>query len=271
MGSIASGIDHVLFAVPDLEAARAEFESLGFQVTPRGRHERFGTANYLVVFEDAYLELIGVEDVNPVDPAFQRLLAPTIAAGGGVPALALATTDAQATYRGLRTAGIAVTEPVTWSRPADTPDGPRTATFTTMFVDPAAAPGFATFFCQQHTPGHVRHPLWQRHGNGTVGLAGVRRHLSGAAGDAADGWARYLGPQAVETTPAAAVRSTLGPHFIAVDFGASEAACEVELRTRSPGAVRRDRRSADASSTAGVCVALASVHATSLRFVVEQQ
>ncbi|MFI5017745.1 MAG: VOC family protein, partial [Dongiales bacterium] len=59
-----TGIDHSLLGVRDLEAARRRFESLGFTLTPRGRHIGWGTANYCIMFEAGYVELLGI-----VDPA----------------------------------------------------------------------------------------------------------------------------------------------------------------------------------------------------------
>lgn len=48
--------------VTDLEAARAQMESLGFTVLEGGRHPRRGTANLIVPFGRQYLELLAVVD-----------------------------------------------------------------------------------------------------------------------------------------------------------------------------------------------------------------
>ena len=58
-----TGLDHVFFAVPDLDAAAATLEAgLGLRVGPGGRHEAWGTANRLIWCGDSYLELVAVED-----------------------------------------------------------------------------------------------------------------------------------------------------------------------------------------------------------------
>src|SRR5688572_19550272 len=57
-----AGIDHAIVGVRDLEQARASYQRLGFRVTPRGRHVGWGTANYCVMFERDYLELLGIVD-----------------------------------------------------------------------------------------------------------------------------------------------------------------------------------------------------------------
>ena len=54
-----TGIDHLVIAVKDLEAATRAYGELGFTVVPGGRHP-VGTYNTLIAFADgSYLELIG--------------------------------------------------------------------------------------------------------------------------------------------------------------------------------------------------------------------
>jgi hypothetical protein len=56
-------LDHVVYAVPDLdEAARRFREEFGLDSTEGGRHERWGTANRIVPLGDQYLELVAVVD-----------------------------------------------------------------------------------------------------------------------------------------------------------------------------------------------------------------
>ena len=58
-----SGIDHVVIAVPNLEAAVAEVtEQVGLAFTSGGRHAGLGTFNRIAFLGDAYLELIAVDD-----------------------------------------------------------------------------------------------------------------------------------------------------------------------------------------------------------------
>jgi hypothetical protein len=57
------GIDHLVLAAEDPDAAAAELEAkLGIAATGGGRHESMGTFNRLIWLGDAYLELIGVFD-----------------------------------------------------------------------------------------------------------------------------------------------------------------------------------------------------------------
>jgi len=57
------GIDHLVIAVHDVEAATAALETgVGLAFTGGGRHEAMGTRNRLAFLGDTYLELIGVFD-----------------------------------------------------------------------------------------------------------------------------------------------------------------------------------------------------------------
>jgi Glyoxalase-like domain len=57
------GIDHVVIAVPDLDAAANKLEqSVGIVATGGGRHPALGTANRLVWLGDTYVELVTIVD-----------------------------------------------------------------------------------------------------------------------------------------------------------------------------------------------------------------
>jgi Glyoxalase-like domain len=56
-------LDHVVFAVPDLDEAAVRFrEAFGLDSTEGGRHERWGTANRIVPLGDEYVELVAAVD-----------------------------------------------------------------------------------------------------------------------------------------------------------------------------------------------------------------
>lgn len=61
-------IDHVIYAVDDLDAAGAVlFDREGLASVPGGRHEGWGTANRIVPLGESYLELITVVDVDEAE------------------------------------------------------------------------------------------------------------------------------------------------------------------------------------------------------------
>jgi hypothetical protein len=60
---VTFALDHVLIAVPDLDAAGAALEArFGLPSAVGGRHPGFGTANRIVPLGSAYLELVAVAD-----------------------------------------------------------------------------------------------------------------------------------------------------------------------------------------------------------------
>ncbi len=59
------GLDHLIVAVADLDAAAQRISSsLGLEVSGGGRHPTLGTRNRLVWWGDSYLELVAVEDAG---------------------------------------------------------------------------------------------------------------------------------------------------------------------------------------------------------------
>ena len=62
-GGCGIRIDHVIYAVDDLDAAAKRFrDELGLDSVPGGRHPGWGTANRIVPLGREYLELIAVAD-----------------------------------------------------------------------------------------------------------------------------------------------------------------------------------------------------------------
>lgn len=57
-------LDHVFVATPHPDAAVAELESHGLALGHRGSHPNQGTANAVFFFDNAYLELLWVQDLG---------------------------------------------------------------------------------------------------------------------------------------------------------------------------------------------------------------
>ncbi|MGH6912856.1 MAG: VOC family protein [Geminicoccales bacterium] len=160
-----AGIDHAVVGVRDLEQARSGYQRLGFRVTPRGRHVGQGTANYCLMFADDYIELLGMVDPTQPTQNLDRFLEQR----EGMMALALHSTDAEATHSAWHEAGLAaelcdlgrLLEPETELR------------FKNVKLAPAATGGVPLFACAHLTPAPMRQPEWLAHPNGTIGIASI--------------------------------------------------------------------------------------------------
>jgi hypothetical protein len=117
------GIDHLVIACADPDAAASELEStLGIVAGGGGRHEGHGSWNRIAWLADgSYLELIGIDDASlagqsPVGAAAIRALEEH---GGGLATFALRTDDLEATVAGLRAGASSFGQVVPGSRARD--------------------------------------------------------------------------------------------------------------------------------------------------------
>jgi len=118
---VLTSIDHVVLAVPDLEAAATELEAkVGLRATGGGRHEDLGTANRLVWFGDSYAELLAVVDETKARDSW--LGAPTLAAiarGESFVTWAIRSDSLDADVRSARSTGARFDDPVAGERIRD--------------------------------------------------------------------------------------------------------------------------------------------------------
>jgi hypothetical protein len=117
------GIDHLVIACADPDAAAADLEStLGVTAGGGGRHTGHGSWNRIAWLADgSYLELIGIDDASlagqsPVGAAAIRVLEEQ---GGGLATFALRTDDLEATIAGLRAGASSLGPAVLGSRARD--------------------------------------------------------------------------------------------------------------------------------------------------------
>jgi hypothetical protein len=113
------GIDHVVIAAADPDAAALELEQeLGLTCSEGGRHDRLGTFNRLVWLADgSYLELIGVEDVEQARSwPMGRAAVEALARGGGFAAYALDDRPLESDVRALRGYGSEIGDAIEGSR-----------------------------------------------------------------------------------------------------------------------------------------------------------
>src|SRR5260370_37010079 len=72
MAALSPVLDRVVIDVRDrIEEAMRCFQSLGFQLTPRGRHT-LGSVNHLAMFATDYLELLGFAGDGAISPEVTR-------------------------------------------------------------------------------------------------------------------------------------------------------------------------------------------------------
>jgi len=88
-------IDHVVYAVRDLDGAAVRFRrDFGLDSVVGGRHAGWGTANRIVPLGEQYVELIGVVDVAEAEATtFGRSVLERTEAGDGWYTIAVATDD----------------------------------------------------------------------------------------------------------------------------------------------------------------------------------
>lgn len=187
-----AGIDHALVGVSDLEAARDSYTRLGFTVTPRGRHIGWGTGNYTVMFENDYVELIGI-----VDPTqYIHNLDEFLKTGDGLLNVVLATKDADATSRWLREHSPNAEDAQSLQRLLELDDGEELLDFRYVYIPPELTPGLQTFASQHLTPEKVRRPAWLSHPNGARSITEVTVVMENLAG-VGEAYAELFGADAV--------------------------------------------------------------------------
>ena len=150
---MARQIDHVVALVRDLATAVADYEALGFTVTPGGTHTGGATHNALVSFADGtYIELIAfLEPDRPQDHGWW----PALAKGEGWVDFALLETDLDGAAERVAAAGIAVQGPSDNGRLR--PDGQRVA-WRAFRPTPPEGVGMLPFAIADVTPRDLRVP-----------------------------------------------------------------------------------------------------------------
>jgi catechol 2,3-dioxygenase-like lactoylglutathione lyase family enzyme len=174
------GLDHIVHAVRDLDAAAALYRRLGFQVGARNRHPpAWGTQNHIVQLPGTFIELLTVADTSGIAPhgprafsfgAFNRDflaqyegLSMLVLEGRGAP-------DAQE----FRDARIGDFETYDFEREAKRPDGkPIKVAFSLAFAADPRAPEIGFFTCLHRHPEHFWSPAFQVHANTATAVAGV--------------------------------------------------------------------------------------------------
>jgi hypothetical protein len=177
---MARGLDHIIHAVRDLDAAADLYRRLGFQVGSRNRHPRtWGTQNHIVQLPGTFIELLAIADAAEIAPHAPRLfsfgafnrdflgrqegLAMLVLEGRGAP-------DAAE----FRAAGIGDFELYEFEREGRRPDGSAiNVAFALAFAADPLAPDTGFFTCLHRHPESFWNPAFQKHPNTAAAVAGV--------------------------------------------------------------------------------------------------
>ena len=173
------GLDHLVIAVRDLEAAQTAYRLLGFKTTPVAHHP-WGTSNFLVQMDRFFLEIIAVTDDSRLLPAAPRFfsfgdyLNEYLKQDEGFAMLVFESFDAAADRDEFAEKQLSDFDRFDFERQAVQPDGTSaTVGFSLAFVAPPDLPKAVFFTCQQHAPQYFWKPDYQKHPNGALGIGAV--------------------------------------------------------------------------------------------------
>jgi catechol 2,3-dioxygenase-like lactoylglutathione lyase family enzyme len=176
---VPDGIDHIVHAVRDLDAAGALYRRLGFTVGARNRHD-WGTHNLIVQFPSAFVELLEIGEPEKIPPHAGRFFSfgafnrDYIASREGLSMLVGKSSDAKADAASFESAGISGFDVFDFTREGKRPDGsPVKVAFSLAFARDPSSPDLGFFVCQHHYPESFWNPDFQRHANGAAGIPGV--------------------------------------------------------------------------------------------------
>lgn len=173
------GLDHIVHAVRDLDAAADAYRRLGFIVGTRNRHP-WGTHNRIVQLDGFFVEILTVAEPGKIEPhrpgsfsfgAFQR---DYLAQREGLSMLLLASTDAANDARSYAAAGIGDDGVFTFAREGRRPDGSVAQLgFSLAFARDPLSPDAGFAVCQHLHPENFWNAAFQTHANSACAAAGV--------------------------------------------------------------------------------------------------
>jgi hypothetical protein len=182
-------LDHVAHFVPDLGAAGALLEKLGFAPTPVSNHEvagkPAGTANRCLMLEQGYIEILA----PTLDtPNAQRVRA-HMARYGGLHLCCFGTPDAEAERSRLEAHGFAPEPVIRLERKIESE---KKLGFNVVYVPAEKMPEGRVQYCEHLTPELLWTDKALAHTNGVVGLAATYVVADDPV-ETAGRWARFGG------------------------------------------------------------------------------
>jgi hypothetical protein len=178
-------LDHVVFAVKDLDAAAAKFRRAGFSVVAGGRHVAHGVANMLIGLADGtYLELFCFVEKEKAPP--DHAMMPLWLAGEGLAIYWLATTQLDADVARLAELHVPYSAPQELARTK--PDGTDVRFRIATPSEPRAR--CFPFLIEDITPRAERLPAEHEHENGARTIAAIELDVPDTS--VADAYASFL-------------------------------------------------------------------------------
>jgi len=154
-------IDHLVVVAKDLDQAAKDYERLGFTVVAGGQHP-VGSHNVLISLQDgSYLEIIAFYR-EAVDHRWWNPLSK----GERLVDFCFQTDDLRGDTKKLKDAGVAINDPVPWSRKR--PDGYELKWLLSLAT--GSHRGVAPFLIEDVTPRGERIPQQFSHKNGITGI-----------------------------------------------------------------------------------------------------
>ncbi|THD70087.1 MAG: VOC family protein [Bradyrhizobium sp.] len=173
------GLDHIVHAVRDLDAAAEFYRRAGFTVGARNRHA-WGTHNRIVQLQNCFIEILEVAEPEKIVPhgegsfSFGAFNRDFLASSEGFSMLILNSRDTNEDARAFEAAGIGGFRLFDFAREGERPDGrPVKLAFSLAFVRDPASPNLGFAVCQHHFPENFWDPPFQAHANGARAVPGV--------------------------------------------------------------------------------------------------
>ena len=181
------GLDHIVHAVRDLDAAADFYVRAGFTVGSRNRHP-WGTHNRIVQLKNCYVEILEVAEPDQIVPhgarsfSFGAFNRDFLSRREGFSMLLLNSRNAVQDARAFEAAGISNFEVFDFAREGKRPAGTEVKlAFSLAFAADPASPDLRFAVCQHHFPENFWNPAFQVHANGAMyvpGAAMVANHPS---------------------------------------------------------------------------------------------
>lgn len=175
---MARGLDHIVHAVRNLDAAADLYRRLGFTVGARNQHP-WGTHNHVVQLPGFFVELLTVAEPeklgnDTISTQFGRFNQAFLKNEQGFSLLILESHDAVRDAAELAQAGFGIGEAIRFERTGKRPDGSAVkVAFSLAFAGDPRAPNCGFAVCQQHFPENFWNSVFQQHANGVTSVAGA--------------------------------------------------------------------------------------------------